>query len=114
MAPYIERTGLGMLRHFMRIEIDNDLLTAMSKRWHLETHMFHLPEGEMTITLKDVALLTGLPISGEAIIGTTTKPEGGWGLSFLLNWDLTCRPPHQFKYGGIHHRMRDKCQSRGS
>ncbi|CAI0423103.1 unnamed protein product, partial [Linum tenue] len=75
LAPYIKRTGLGMLRHFMRIEIYNDLLTAMSERWRPENHTFHLPEGEMTITLKDVAILTGLPISGEAIICTTTKPE---------------------------------------
>ncbi|CAI0550713.1 unnamed protein product, partial [Linum tenue] len=72
LAPYIERTGLGMLWHFMRIEIDNDLLTAMSERWRSETHTFHLPEGEMTITLKEVVLLTRLPISGEAMIGTTT------------------------------------------
>ncbi|CAL1377706.1 unnamed protein product [Linum trigynum] len=60
-----------MLRHFMRIEIDNDMLTAMAKRWRPETHTFHLPEGEMTITLKNGAILTGLPISGEAIIDTT-------------------------------------------
>ncbi|CAI0380364.1 unnamed protein product [Linum tenue] len=46
----------------------------MAERWRPETHTFHLPEGEMTITLKDVAILTGLPISGKAIIGSTTKP----------------------------------------
>ncbi|CAL1355945.1 unnamed protein product [Linum trigynum] len=43
------------------------------------TLTFHLHEGEMTITLKDVAILTGLPITGDAIIGTTTKPDAGWG-----------------------------------
>ncbi|CAI0400627.1 unnamed protein product [Linum tenue] len=52
-----------MLRHFMRIKIDHDLPTAMTERWRPETHTFHLPEGEMTITLKDVAILTGLPIT---------------------------------------------------
>ncbi|CAI0617447.1 unnamed protein product [Linum tenue] len=72
-----------MLRHFMRIEIDNDLLTAMAERWRPETHTFHLPEGEMTITLKDVAILTGLPITGDAIIESSTKPDAGWGLLIL-------------------------------
>ncbi|CAI0443625.1 unnamed protein product, partial [Linum tenue] len=86
-----------MLRHFLRIEIDNDLLTAMAERWRPETHTFHLPEGEMTITLKDVAILTGLPISGDAIIGSTTKPEGGWGplIRDRLGFDMPTTTPIQ-------------------
>ncbi|CAL1357374.1 unnamed protein product [Linum trigynum] len=67
-----------MLRHFMRLDIDNDLLTAMAERWRPEVHTFHFPEGEMKITLRDVALLTGLPVTGEAIIGNSSKHEGGW------------------------------------
>ncbi|CAL1379050.1 unnamed protein product [Linum trigynum] len=68
-----------MLRHFMRLDIDNDLLTAMAERWRPELHTFHFPEGEMKITLKDVAILTGLPITGDAIIDNSRKPEDGWG-----------------------------------
>lgn len=37
-------------------------LTALVDRWRLETHTFHLPSGELTVTLEDVAmilLLTG-------------------------------------------------------
>ncbi|XP_073221520.1 uncharacterized protein [Cicer arietinum] len=34
-------------------------------RWHSETSSFHMPFGEMTITLDDVANLLGLPIRGE-------------------------------------------------
>ncbi|CAI0388957.1 unnamed protein product [Linum tenue] len=63
----------------MRLDIDNDLLTAMAERWRPELHTFHFPEGEMTITLKDVAILTGLPITGDAIIDSSRKPEDGWG-----------------------------------
>ncbi|CAI0380879.1 unnamed protein product [Linum tenue] len=74
----------------------------MAERWRPETHTFHLPEGEMTITLKDVAILTGLPISGDAIIVPTTKPEGGWGPLIRDRLGLTCRPPLQFKDGGLH------------
>ncbi|CAI0559634.1 unnamed protein product [Linum tenue] len=51
----------------------------MAERWRPELHTFHFPEGEMTITLKDVAILTGLPITGDAIIDSSRKPEDGWG-----------------------------------
>jgi len=37
-------------------------LTAMIDRLQPETHSFHLPCGEMTITLEDVALILGLKI----------------------------------------------------
>ncbi|CAL1358197.1 unnamed protein product [Linum trigynum] len=33
--------------------------------------------------------------------------------SFVIVLALTCRPPDQFKDGGIHHCMRDKCRSCG-
>ncbi|CAI0381403.1 unnamed protein product [Linum tenue] len=61
------------------MEMDNKLLTAMVERWRKETHTFHLLEGEMTITLKDVAMLTKLPIDGDAIIESSQKPLNGWG-----------------------------------
>jgi len=34
------------------------------ERWHKETSRFHLPVGEVTITLDDVASLLHLPIIG--------------------------------------------------
>src|SRR5204862_296309 len=36
---------------------DRSLLTALVDRWRPETHTFHLPFGEMTVTLQDVAML---------------------------------------------------------
>ena len=35
---------------------------SLVERWHPETHTFHLPIGEMTITLQDVAIILGLQI----------------------------------------------------
>ncbi|CAL1370217.1 unnamed protein product [Linum trigynum] len=51
----------------------------------------------MASTLKDVAILTGLTITGDAIIGPTTKPEGGWGLLILaeLGFDMPTTTPIQ-------------------
>ena len=46
------------------------MITAFVKRWQPETHTFHLPHGETMITLQDVEVLLGIPIDGEAIIGT--------------------------------------------
>lgn len=48
--------------------IDEALLTGLADRWRPETHTFHLPFGEITVTLKDVGMLTGLPISGSPVV----------------------------------------------
>ncbi|CAI0604190.1 unnamed protein product [Linum tenue] len=61
------------------MEMDNNLLTAMVERWRKETHTFHLLEGEMMITLKDVAMLTEFPINGDVIIESSQNPLNGWG-----------------------------------
>ena len=44
-------------------------LTALVDRWRPETHGFHLPCGELTVTLEDFAMITGLPIDGKALTG---------------------------------------------
>lgn len=50
------------------IKIDQHLITALVERWRSETHTFHLPVGEATITLQDVAIMWGLPIDGDAVV----------------------------------------------
>jgi hypothetical protein len=51
-------------------------ITAMVDRWRTETHSFHLPCGEMMVTLKDVAMILGLPIRGCPI--TSRVDSAGW------------------------------------
>ena len=50
--------------------IDWPLITSLVERWRLETHTFHVPVGEMTITLQDVAIILGLRIHGPAVTDT--------------------------------------------
>ncbi|KAF7815767.1 protein MAIN-LIKE 2 isoform X1 [Senna tora] len=67
----VEKAGFGYLRAIPAISLDNPLISALVERWRRETNTFHLNVGEMTVTLKDVALLLGLAIDGEPVIGIT-------------------------------------------
>ena len=59
-------------------EIDHYLISALIKRWRPETHMFHLPHDEMSITLQDVEVIFRLPIDGEVLVGPTAVVDGDW------------------------------------
>ena len=59
-------------------EIDHCLLSALVERWRPETHTFHLPHGEMSITIQDVEVIFGLPIDGKVLVGPTAVEDGDW------------------------------------
>ena len=59
--------GIFRLYHIM---INWLLITCLVERWWPDTLTFHVPIGEMTITLQDVAIILGLHIHGLAVIGT--------------------------------------------
>ena len=59
-------------------EIDHCLVSALVERWRPETHTFHLPHGEMSITLQDVEVIFGLSIDGEVLVGPTAVVDGDW------------------------------------
>ena len=61
----VKRVGLEGLYRTPCREIDHNLITTFVERWRPETHTFHLPHGETTITLQDVEVLLGIPIDGE-------------------------------------------------
>ncbi|MFQ6638201.1 hypothetical protein Gotur_012530, partial [Gossypium turneri] len=50
--------------------LDLKLISALIERWRPETHIFYLPCGECTITLKDVQLQLRLPVDESALIGS--------------------------------------------
>ncbi|CAK8542422.1 unnamed protein product [Lathyrus sativus] len=64
MERWISRSGLASLQRTSLSKIDTNLVSAFAERWHLETSSFHMPFGEMTITLDDVSCLLHLPIRG--------------------------------------------------
>ncbi|CAN1178339.1 Serine/threonine-protein phosphatase 7 long form homolog, partial [Linum perenne] len=45
-----------------------ELVTTLLERWRPETNTFHLVQGEATITLEDVEILTGLPTQGLPVL----------------------------------------------
>ncbi|MBA0812832.1 hypothetical protein Gohar_026766, partial [Gossypium harknessii] len=47
--------------------LDPKLISTFIERWRLETHTFHLPYGECTITLEDVQLQLRLPVDGSVL-----------------------------------------------
>ena len=49
--PYIIRSRFYSVNRIGHITLDWGLITSLVERWYLETHTFHLPVGEMTITL---------------------------------------------------------------
>ena len=74
----IKLVGLeGLFRAPFR-EMDHCLISALIERWQPETHTFHLPHGEMSITLQDVEVIFKLPIDGEVLVGPTAMVDGDW------------------------------------
>ena len=51
--------------------LDPSLLSALVDRWRPETHTFHFRCGELAPTLKDVSMITALPIRGKPVVPST-------------------------------------------
>jgi len=65
ILPAVELSSLAGLVGVSYDTIDKGFLCAFVERWHAETHSFHMPVGELTITLDDVSNLLHLPIIGQ-------------------------------------------------
>ena len=75
MQRCLVNLGLYQLAMVPQTKIDQSLMHGLAERWRPETHTFHLPVGEMTVTLGDVSALWGLRIDGDPIGGISDHPE---------------------------------------
>jgi len=72
---YIVRShGLGDIQDLMYATINIPMVEAFLERWQPETNTFHMPWGEMTITLHDVHFILGLKLTGDHM-GHTKKDK---------------------------------------
>ncbi|KAF7813805.1 serine/threonine-protein phosphatase 7 long form-like protein [Senna tora] len=70
IVPYLIQAGFYGVSRVGHFEYVRPLIRALVERWCPETHTFHFPQGECTITLQDVVLQLGLPCSGYVVTGT--------------------------------------------
>lgn len=47
--------------------INKQLISAFVDRYQPDTNTFHMPFGELTITLDDVGTILGIPLTGRSI-----------------------------------------------
>ncbi|RVX16716.1 Serine/threonine-protein phosphatase 7 long form-like [Vitis vinifera] len=94
---YVMQFGFYGVYRVRHISLDWPLIMSLVERWRPETHTFHLPIGEMTVTLQDVAMILGLCIHGPPITGTCD-----------IDWSLLCSdllrdvpPPSQIRGSSI-------------
>nr|XP_017248603.1 PREDICTED: serine/threonine-protein phosphatase 7 long form homolog [Daucus carota subsp. sativus] len=76
LIPILQAAGFYGVARVSTLQLDWSLLGALVERWRPETHSFHLPMGECTITLQDVGVLLGLPIDGEPVMCPVGPPPG--------------------------------------
>ncbi|MBA0570824.1 hypothetical protein Golob_004432, partial [Gossypium lobatum] len=62
-------------------KLDPKLISALVERWRPDTHTFHLPYGESTITLEDVHLQLGLLVDKSVVTGSVQSTN--WGVICL-------------------------------
>ncbi|KAG8488860.1 hypothetical protein CXB51_016739 [Gossypium anomalum] len=75
---YLRETGFWHVANIgWGCKLDPKLSSAFIERWRFETHTFHLPYGECTITLEDVQLQLGLPMDGFVFTGSVQSID--WG-----------------------------------
>ncbi|XP_057755254.1 putative disease resistance protein RGA3 isoform X2 [Arachis stenosperma] len=73
VRPLLRRAGFEHVAFMPPFDYDSSLVSAWIERWRPESHTFHLPLGECSVTLKDISFQLGLRINGDPV-------------AFLGNW----------------------------
>ncbi|KAH9325905.1 hypothetical protein KI387_006083, partial [Taxus chinensis] len=69
----MSEVGLGGVQRYRVINRYHSLMVSLIERWDPTTNVFHLPTGEMTITLEDVYRTLRLLIDEEAVFQVDAK-----------------------------------------
>jgi len=102
-ASLTRESGIAHLQRLMHRKEHQSLMSAFVERWHPETSSFHMPWGEMTITLHDASLILGLPIDGCAAIPVVEdRPQMARFADFFHVGDHWMTRPNYDK-GGVSH-----------
>lgn len=59
-----------------RYTINWGMLIALVERWHSEHNTFHLPTGEMTVTLEHVYRILWISVMGDLVFYDLTEQAG--------------------------------------
>ncbi|XP_024630712.1 protein MAINTENANCE OF MERISTEMS-like [Medicago truncatula] len=71
----LRESGLHDLVYLGYATVPHAVLMTLCERWHPETSTFHMPLGEMTVILDDVACLTHLQIEGRMLTHGKKMPK---------------------------------------
>ncbi|MBA0739385.1 hypothetical protein Gogos_012663 [Gossypium gossypioides] len=94
---YLQAVGfLYASSMFEGCKLDLQLSSALVERWRPETHTFHLPYHECTITLEDVALQLDLLVDGPVATGSMIVLD-----KVTLCRSLLEKVPNKFESGRI-------------
>ena len=81
----VKRSGLSGLTEHNYKAFDYVAIQAFVERWQPDTNTFHLPFGEVTITLNDVRTILGVPVEGTCCNGAKSKIKGNKYLENMVN-----------------------------
>ncbi|QHO42986.1 uncharacterized protein DS421_5g158930 [Arachis hypogaea] len=84
-ATALALTGFQHVSRIGEMRGHSALLSALVERWRPETHTFHLPVGEVTVTLEDVIHILGLQVNGEPVTGRSDS-----SYQFLVDNCIAC------------------------
>src|SRR5262249_47281462 len=89
--------GLSEFLSVFPFWMDAALMEGLHQRWDSESNAFLFPWGHMTVTLEDVARITGLRVHGDPVTGTTLSDYRELARDLLGYEDISPGPLQSLK-----------------
>ncbi|QHO24665.1 serine/threonine-protein phosphatase 7 long form homolog [Arachis ipaensis] len=96
----LRESGFYHISQIGRIMSHGPTIDALVERWRLEMHTFHLPHGEYTTTLEDVAMIFGLRTHGLPITGSTDHSTNGLENECMTQFGIA-PGPNDYRGSGV-------------